>query len=493
MPTFSSLFGTQTLKQLDGLAQGEYDDPFKLLGFLERPEKPLTSFASELWNTALLRYPCELFARLCEESAAYFGASEFTEATYIGLPETRREEFLFYLQTHPIKEAKDIPAAVSDYLFARCLSSPPCRPCQCKRMLVEFFQTMSDDGKNFDAAKRIVNYWLSGHRPTDRKTYIELCYALGLRTGSKLPPSLSANRFLSFACDQNPLYVRNVEEAVHYFCLHRPLGQDLPIDEPYDAAENYRYAESLLTQIKNVTRQGVSKNQYTAQSLLYIDEIKEESDLFSFLSGLPSVENQRYQTATRLLTQFLEEYDDDLHIDEWDTLDDDLNESESRMKKKEAHPLVRAFMNMDVMELKRLIPSTSFCLSDALYQSGIVRDMVKGKIPVDRSVVLLTALALNYGILYDVDKQKIRQGEDLNELLSFNAFCCELSDVLDSCAMAPLYPRRKLDFLILYSYLKMTKQIHKRSTTDSLTYYLTETIRDISVEKLQEVTMHDGL
>ena len=490
MYNFSDIYNTQTLKLLDDLRQGEYDDPFALRKYLENSDRVLTSFSQELWATALMRYPCANFAKLCEIcSAALDSAQDAGQAAAKQFEGKKREDWLRFYSRRPIQTRADIVPVVSAYLRETCLSSPICRPCDCKKRLVDFF-TETSGGMSYESVKRNVNNWLSGaSKPADRRTYIALCYALGLRILPGTSAPISADRFLSFVCDQNPLHVRDAEEAVHYFCLRRPMGRELPVGSEYDTVGNFRYAVSLLDRIEaGQTERPAETERYTIQSRQYLDGVEKEEELVAHLSGAPK-EEHRYHTASIILKRFCREYEEYLE-NETQFSDWDLGEAYREERSKKKPPTKQAAIDMihllTELEPERLKAAGAkefakqYSLSDALYRSEIVEQMAAGELPMERAVVLLTALTLNYGIIYDAGRKRMRQTRELSNIPTFNHFCRTLSDMLEHCTMAPLYPKRRLDFLVLYAYLRMTKDVNKHQTVGALSDYLAMAVQSMA-------------
>ena len=494
MYNFSDIYNTQTLKLLDDLRQGEYDDPFALRKYLENSDRVLTSFSQELWATALMRYPCANFAKLCADcDAALTSGRDAGQAAAKRFEGKKQEDWLRFYSRRPIQTRADIVPVVSAYLRETCLSSPLCRPCDCKKRLVDFF-TETSGGMNYESAKRNVNNWLSGaSKPADRRTYIALCYALGLRILPGTAAPISADRFLSFVCDQNPLHVRDAEEAVHYFCLRRPMGQALSPGDDYDTAGNYRYAADLLDRIKEAGQGGssVGSERYTIQSRQYLDGVEKEEELVAHLSRAPK-EEHRYHTASIILKRFCREYEEYLE-NETQFADLDLGEAyreewskKKPLTKQAAADMIHLLIELEPEQLKAAGAgefARQHSLSDALYRSEIVGQMAGGELPMERAVVVLTALTLNYGIIYDAGRKRMRQTKELSNIPTFNHFCRTLSDMLEHCTMAPLYPKRRLDFLVLYAYLRMTKDVNKHQTVGALSDYLAMAVQSMAEDR----------
>lgn len=478
MSGLHDVYNTQTIRIMKGLYNHEFDDPIELRAMLEKCE--LFSFAQELWQATLTRYPCELYIGTidaCEELAA--SEKDLVLAGEV-LPANKRNLWKNYTIENKLENNEKIVEYVTTFFRETCRSNPICRPCRCKKKLTDFFERISGD--RHDSVKKTINNWISGHSsPNNREGYIQLCYALGLRVVStEAVKTLDANRFLSLSCGQNPLYLRSAQEAIHYFCLKRPFGEEMPLDKEYDNAENYRYAMSLIDLLNTQSGVGVCSSGYTIQSRLMIDGITSEDELISFVSSHTEDRSERYYSAQKLLKNFLKEYEQLLH----DMEKDEKDKEKKPLTKGRAIEIVEIFSKVctdssSIRKLKKVVDE-GFSLSDALYRSDIVCEMSCGEQVVSRSILLLTALSLNYGTAFDVHTGRMRATRAFDDIPSFQAFCRTISAVLDSCNMAMFYPRRKIDFLILHSYMSMTRDMNKTGFSDTLSYYLIESMNLIN-------------
>lgn len=478
MSGFNDIYNTQTIRIMKGLYNHEFDDPIELRAALEKCE--LFSFGQELWQATLTRYPCELYIRIIDSCEKLNDSGNDLSLAGEALPASKRSLWKNYTAEHKPESSEKIVEFVTAFFRETCRSNPICRPCRCKKELTDFFEQISGD--RHDSVKKTINNWISGHsHPNTRDGYIQLCYALGLRVvGSEAVKTLDANRFLSLSCGQNPLYLRSAQESIHYFCLKRPFGKDLPMDEKYDNVGNYRYAMDLADHLNNLPVAADVSGNYTIQARLMIDGITDEQELLGFVSGHSENHSERYYSAQELLKKFLKEYEQLLH----DMETDEKNKEKRPMTKGTAIEIVDIFskVSTDRSSIRKLekMAAEGFALSDALYRSDIVQEMANGQQTVSRSILLLTALSLNYGTAFDVRTGRMRATRSFDDIPSFQAFCRTISAVLDSCTMAMFYPRRKIDFLILHSYMSMTRDMNKTGFSDSLSYYLIESLKLIS-------------
>ncbi len=473
MAGFGNIYNTQTIRIMNELYSCKYDDPLVLRSALEKCE--LFSFAQELWQAILTRFPCRLYLDVLERCRNLEAEGRSFEAA--GELFARNKSALWSRYCSEAGSAKNTTEFVSAFFRETCRSNPLCRPCSCKKHLTDFFEQIS--GESHDSVKKNINNWLSGHsRPNTREGYIQLCYALGLRVfRGEAVNNLDANRFLSFSCGQNPLYLRSAQEAIHYFCLMRPFGKVLSPEDDYDAPGNYSYARSLQSRLEKLPPKAADNKGYTIESRLLIDSITDENELLDFISGHAESNSERYYSACRLLEKFCEEYE---------LLEHDMEEEEEGGKKKKPLTKGTAIQIVDIfsrvstdrksIKMLRDFISDGYSLSDALYRSDVVLDMSKGLQTVSRSVLLLTALSLNYGTAYDVRSGRMRNTLEFDECTSFNSFCRTVSAILESCNMAMIYPRRKFDFLVLHSYMSMTRDINRRGIAEALSDYLLRTM-----------------
>lgn len=472
MAKFSNIYNTQTIKIMDGLYHYSYDDPFELRAALDKCE--LFSFAQEFWQAIIARYPCDVYLNVlkkCEK--LHTEGKPFAEAADL-FAKNKQTLWLEYCAQSKKIENYNIVEFVSGFFRETCRSNPLCRPCVCKKTLLDFFESISRE--SHDSVKKNINNWISGHsKPNTREIYIQLCYALGLRVSRREATKLlDANHFLAFSCGQNPLYLRNAQEAVHYYCLMRPLGTECSANEEYDTAANYKYALSLIDALEEKQTVQSQNNGYTIESRQMIHNIKSESELIDFISNYTEENSTRYYSAGKMLKTFCEEYE----ILEHDEIGDE--NKKKKLTKGTSLQIIDIFTKVqtdrDSIKMLRDFVSKGYSLSDALYRSDIVSDMAEGRQIVSRDVFLLTALSLNYGTAYDVRSGRMRETHEFDECKSFHSFCNTVSAILESCNMAMLYPRRKFDFLVLYSYMSMTKDVNRNGIAHALSDYLLMTL-----------------
>lgn len=495
MSDFKDIYSEGTIRIINGLEKQEYDSAEKLRDDLEKCD--LYSFSQELWQLTAARFPCKIYGELLRECGSTAAGSKSFEKAAAVLPVTKRRTWSDYCSEYAAKKT-DPAQLVFGFLEKTCLSHPICRPCTCKENLIKFFEATGTSG---GTAKKNINNWLSGHSaPGSRKSCIQLCYALGLRIpgGSYIAPALNADRFLSMTCGQNPLYTRDAEEMIHYYCLMNPQGKKTGFDEDYDRAENYLYSMKLTEKAKT-HKTAAAYNHYTFAAKELINRADGEDAILDLVASLSVTGEDRYASAKELLKRFYDEYDELCNPDPDGEKKKKSGKSQAadNAEKRRKLSKERAARIIDILseaqtdsaslnELERFV-NDGYVLSDALYSSSTVKDMIDGVRPVTRNVLMLTLLSLNYGVKYDMESGQMLDTEDFDEIaggsfdraVSFNSFCTRISETLDSCELAPLYPRRRFDYLVLYSYLRMSVDVSKRDTADALSDYLIRSMKNI--------------
>ncbi len=454
-----------TIQIIHGLDNGEYSDPFQVRSVISKNGMRPDSFAERFWRVLHSVSLCPL-----AEKYISGGAQEFSSS----LPEALRDAWSKF----PAADSGVISAV--DFLWSTCVNKPICRPCRCKDRIITFLAecTEGDPVKARNAAKRNVSNWLTDKQPTDRETYIKLCYALGLRTvGTDSPEAKykNANRFLSLDCAQNPLHLSDAEEAIHYFCLKYPLGHELSADEDYDGAANYRYALSLIEKIGTVEIKSDDSWMFTAEARNQTDLARTEEDILSYAQSCRTHDSDEYYTAKCVLKDFISAYEDDLSISVHS------EKRHSKIRKDDARRIISAFENLDC-DISALddLRSDNLSLADILYASGIANECISGLRPVNRTIVLLCLLAQNCGAIFNPDQVDIIPTDDFTDIRSFNEFFRLLNATLEDCSMAAINPRRRFDFIILYSYFLFSRDAMMGELSDAFSLYLSRAIERLT-------------
>jgi len=448
-----------TIQIMQRLSGGEYSDPFEVRSIISKNTMRPDSFALRFWRVLHIASECPVAARFAAE-----GAQGVTQL----IPAAKQAEWAAL-------NSRDEPMdqlALVDFLHGICVGKPLCRPCRCKDRVISFLaQCMGGDEKAHNAAKRNVSNWLTDKLPLDRETYIRLCYALGLRTlGERdgVEKAKDANRFLSLHCTQNPLHLSNAEEAVHYYCLRYPFGRELDAAADYSGADNYRYALSLIGRIGTVPLKTDDSWMFTAEAGRTIDRLRTEEDILSYAQSCRTHQSDEYYTAKCVLRDFIAAYEDELAISGRMRI-----RMSAGISKEEARQVMAAFelLESDISALG-VISGYAERLGDVLYASGIAGEIVDGQRPMSRTVLLLCLLAQNCGAVFSAEQVDIVQTEDFTDARSFNDFFRLLNVTLEDCSMAPTNPRRRLDFLILYTYYLFSRDALMGGMPDAFSVYM---------------------
>jgi len=123
-----------------------------------------------------------------------------------------------------------------------------------------------------------------------------------------------------------------------------------------------------------------------------------------------------------------------------------------------------------------------YTLGDILHASDRLDAIINGDALPERSLLLLTMLAQNCAQCYDSQSNTLDESDDFTDMLSFDEYFRSLSDALRAAAMAPLYPRRRLDFVVLYSYHLIKKDIARGNIPDALSGYMVKALNAITEE-----------
>lgn len=453
-----------TIQIIQNLSSGEYTDPFAVRALISKDGMRPDSFAERFWQMLHLAGQCPVAERLCTEGAAAV------------LPEQWREQWEEI--SNASEGAPDRLAAV-DFLRRICINKPLCRPCRCKERVISLLaDTMGGDTKARNSAKRNVSNWLTDMQPLERSTYIKLCYALGLRTldeRGEAEKAKDANRFLSLCCAQNPLHLSDAEESIHYFCLRYPFGKELSAQEDYSGIDNYNYALSLIERINTDGRTADDTWMFTVEAGQMIDRLRTEDEILAYVRACRNHESDEYYTAKRVLLDFTEAYEDVLSA----------SENNARMPagitKDESRRAVAAFERLDCdISALREISGYTERLGDVLYASGAVKEIAAGERPMSRTVLLLCLLAQNCGAVFSPEEMDMVQTEDFTDIRSFNEFFRMLNATLEDCSMAAMNPRRRLDFLVLYSYFLFSRDAMLGEIPDAFSAYMAKAIERLT-------------
>ena len=460
--------GKSTIQIMQELSGGEYTDPFQVRSLITRDTMRPDSFAERLWRMLHMATVCPVVEKFCRDGAAAMTAA---------LPEEWREE---WQKSFAGGEGQAGQLTAVDFLRRVCVNKPLCRPCRCKDRVISFLAgVQGGDTKARNAAKRNVSNWLTDRLPLDRDTYIKLCYALGLRalgeSGEK-EKAKDANRFLSLHCTQNPLHLSDAAEAVHYYCLRRPLGRELPTEEDYDGMENYDYALSLIRRIGTAEQSIDDTWMFTAETGRTIDHLRTEEEILAYAQACVSHRGDEYFTARCVLKDFIVTYEEELKLS---------GRTGVRMlagvTKEESRRVVAAFERLDCdISVLEEISHYSERLGDVLYASGVAAEIADGQRPMSRTVLLLCLLAQNCGAVFSPEQTDMVQTDDFSDARSFNEFFRLVNATLEDCSMAALNPRRRLDFLILYSYFLFSRDALMGEIPNAFSAYLTQAIRRIT-------------
>lgn len=455
----------QIMRELSG---GEYSDPFLVRAAISRDGMRPDSFAVRFWRALHMSGACPLTETFRTQGA---------EGVAAALPKGWSEDWENRCKENGVQPTQ---LTLVDYLYGICVKKPLCRPCRCKDRVISFLaQTLGGDEKARNAAKRNVSNWLTDKLPLDRETYIKLCYALGLRAlgeGTEEEKARSADRFLSLCCAQNPLHLSDAEEAVHHYCLRYPLGQELPAEEDYSGTDNYSYALSLIERIGTAEFTADDSWMFTAEAGAAVDRLRSEEDILAYAQSCRSHQSDEYYTAKCVLGDFMTAYEDELAIS---------GEKSKRMRagvtKEEARRTIAAFEQLDC-DTSALEDISRYAgrLADVLYASAAAEEIVSGRRPMSRTVLLLCLLAQNCGAVFSSEQMDMVQTDDFTDVRSFNEFFRMLNATLNDCSMAPMNPHRRLDFLILYSYFLFSRGAMMGEMPDAFSVYMARAVERVT-------------
>lgn len=468
-----SNFGRATMEIMRSIESGGYPDPADIGELFDKKDFALPTFAQNLWQSLAAAYPCALQIKMTRSLI-----DEGYQAAAAYLPENRRQAWYDYYGESNASEPDDVQTLVRGFLGSVCISSPICRPCSCKKRLIDFYERFENSR---ESAKRLINCWLTGTIiPNKKETFIRLGYALSLRAypigyePDAQERKREINRFLCFMCGQNPLHLSDPSEAVHWFCLKDP-GELSPF-------ENYVRAMDIIESISQNDRVYDRTGVFTMRAGESLERVKTEDELIAMISSGGLFIHDSYYTAKRHFRRFLEDYE--IVLDNCGLLDEQVRRVRMPTKEQSLRllKLIDLFSKGAAVDTDELSDYLSrYSLSDVLYASGRLKDVLNGTAQTDRTLLMLTVMAMNYGIRYDTALSMVSETDELTDQGSFDDFCNMLSDILKRCSMAPLYPRRRLDFMVLYAYYLMSRR-PKGTMCQSLSWYFASAIRE-SVNK----------
>ncbi len=449
-----------TMEIRHALELGEYTDPAQVRKLLKSGKFSGAEFKDALWTAILTAFPCP------------------KEGGLPGSLTAAKQKVWGQLSVeHPAQSEHEI---IESY----CRTANLCMQCECKKKVIDFFVGIGSGSA--DTVRHRLTTWLTGKvSRLERLTYIQLCFALNLRvypSAKQLTDeekSRDANRFLALCCKQPPLYTARPEEAVYYFCLANP-GQR-------DNKENWLYAQELIRRSAEYKAEKTEDDLYTMYAASAVESIKEEQQLLSFIAGNHFGEHELYSTAKENCRLLYEQFD----ISETVTRSAEYGEktADSRKKpirKKDAQRVLDALSAFDdTGELGEDIIEAleRYSFGDILYSSGRLDELLEGESRPDRTLLLLTMLAQNCGMEYDPVSNTLGESDDLTDIPSFNEYFRRLSALLRNMSMAPLYPRWRTDFVVLYAYHLLQKDILGDKEADSMSGYIVKALRLIMEEK----------
>ena len=451
-----------TMEIRRALELGEYSDPVQVRKMLRGGEFAVSEFRESLWAAVMAAFPCpkengipgnlttakqKLWQQMCAEQP--------------GLTDRER-------------------------IFGKCLSSNLCMQCECKKSLIDFF--VDTGSGTADTVRHRLASWLSGRvKKPDRLTCIQLCFAMNMRlypAGSgpdgeeKL---LDANRFLTLACGQPPLYTMRPDEAVYYYCLANPGGRS--------NTENWLYACSLIERFANAGAAAFEEEMHTMYAVSVIENIRTEKELQEFVAGCSMGEHELYATAKENCRLLFEQFD--IARDVSDAVEEDGRKEQHAGKKrnvlkKDANRILDALSDYDEtgrLDEEIITQLEKYQFGDILYSSDRLEAFLEDEDMPDRTLLLLTVLAQNCGMKYDPVSNTLEESDDLTDLPSFGEYFISLSSLLRNMCMAPLYPRRRMDFIVLYAYHMLQKDILGEKEAGALSEYIIKALRLTMEEK----------
>ncbi len=458
-----------TMQIKHSLEQGEYDDPSKVRALLKSGKFDLLEFKDALWEAVLTAFPCP------KER---------------GIPETltaaKKNIWKQYAEENP-------EASQHDFVAEKCKTSNLCKQCESKKKLITFFEEISGDSA--DTIRHRLTSWLSGKvKKLDRLTYIQLCFAFNMkiypttRMLTEEEKAEDANRFLTLACKQPPLYTVKPEEAVYYFCLANPQGRN--------NSENWKYACELVKKLESMDCSEKSEDDvYTMHTSMMIEGIHTEKELLDFVSKSRLDEHELYATAKANCEFLFSQFEDSAAEKESSEIlargmqgdvDEDGKRSKIRSVRKsiacELLDKLEEFDDTGVISEETIELLREYTLGEILHASDRLDEIINGEALPDRNILLLTVLAQNCGMSYDADSNTLDESEELTDMPSFDDYFRGLSALLRTMGMAPLYPRWRMDFVVLYAYHLIKKDVIRGREPDALSEYMISALKLITEE-----------
>ncbi len=494
----SSIYGTATQHILRSVGEyGQFDlQEFKKI--IQKGNKHFVSFSEMLFKQMLISFPCKKLVSLSDIVMSATSRDHLIAAGRVEIPKLKWDSWTEYIEKHGLPARDDSAKFVESYLRQQCIGKEKlCKSCDARRTVIDFFSAVYPELVASRSIERNLSNWLNGSSvPSDRKTYIELCYALRLRVHAKnqqLVKEYDANHFLCFNCLQNPLYMGDDMEAVHYYTLlHSSNSSDSPVDL-------YHKSLALIDRVrkKKATSQHPDDNsddRYLTQDYSEdIDLVRSEEELVNYLAlNIPM--DDPYHSARLVLRYFNQDYADFI----MEEFENDENKDKRRKNpplpftQKDSRAVLDSLTDFDVIAIKELdvvqiLRKNS--LGAILYSSNLLPPMIDGQKPVSRSILLLTVTALNYAL--SPSDSILTPIDDLTDTKDFTNFVKLLNATLRGCSMAPLNPRLPLDYCLVYAYYLMRQDknvvylgtsdgsMAKAQMIDSLSVYLSEAINHV--------------
>jgi len=494
----SSIYGTATQLVLRSLGEyGQFDlQEFKAI--VKSKNKRFDSFSERLFRQMLISYPCQKLRALTDIVASAASHDHLIAAGRVEIPKLKWDSWSEYIKSHDLPDRSNSAQYVEAFLRQQCIGKEKlCKSCDVRRPIIEFFSTVYPELVASRTIERNLSNWLNGSSvPSDRKIYIELCYALNLRLHVKDTPldkeDHDANHFLCFKCLQNPLYIGDTTEAVHYYTLLRSQ------DTSRDSVVLYRRSLLLIERIHQLQASCPQPNNKEERYLTQgysddIDLIRSEDELVNYLALNVPTDNP-YYSARLVLRYFKEDYADFIKAEfENDETRDKRRKNLPRpFSQKESRAILDALTDFDVNAIRELnvvqiLKNNS--LGAILYSSNLLQPIYDGEKQMSRTILLLTVTALNYAL--SPSDTVLMPVDDLTETKDFTNFVKLLNTTLLSCSMAPLNPQLPLDYCLIYAYYIMRqdknavylgvpdKTTGEGAMIDSLSIYFGEAISHV--------------
>lgn len=450
-----------TMEIKRSLEMGEYNDPAQVRKLLKSGSFTPSEFKDSLWAAILAAFPCPK-----EE----------------GIPNN-----LTAAKQKVWKQMQEEAPELSDHelIFTKCQTSNLCMQCECKKKLISFFEEIGSGSA--DTIRHRLTSWLTGKvRNLDRLTYIQLCFGLNMRVNPSSTQLTDeekmhdANRFLTLCGKQSPLYTMKPEEAVYYYCLANPQERS--------NVENWKYACELIEKLDSVKAEETEDDMYTMFASSVMEGIHTEAQLFDFIAKNRYFEHEMYATAKEncrlLFEQFKLSADVSMPIKKWQELTGHV-QKERTITKKDACRVLDALAEFDEngtldKDVMGLLEQYEF--GDILYSSDKLEELLSDEVSPDRTLLLLTVLAQNCGMRYEAESNTLEESDDLTDTPSFSDYFRSLSALLKNMGMAPLYPRWRMDFIVLYAYHLLQKDVLNEEEADSLSGYIIKALKMVMEE-----------